>query len=657
MRVVLSLLLVFGLLFVPACSGGGPGGDEGAVLAAVPLLLSAGLIQIDPADEDLLSALVNLARLGVTAKDIELAYELTTPAGVAFSFDVLTREAGSTGPVRVSVAHAADGGVVPIGGVETLAGAGVVPSATGTTTRGTWIDARGDGFARVTVRGAIQRDQVLAIQTGTGEGVCTALVRVSVGATSAINPNQDVAAEYEGIQERTAIYSSDSWLFGLPTAAVSGDRTSIVVYDGDHANPHAPGRVELRVQVDHTTGAVTGGATEDVGTDSGNWRDHEIAALFNVLAVVQLTPDGLVVRLSFDRGATFGQEFSLPDAGGTGRLCQIAMAADYSLAVSWWETSSDGIGELMLLEGRPSAFDATNSPTAFTFDAPTTLHRTGPNATPVIVGMAWSDGGDLVVGYGYTSFESLPDRSWRTTTRYGCTVRLFGGAFRDSIVEENEVVGRDPSVALIGQGTSLRILYAYETGSGIRLRDSRDAGTTWSAPRDIGKPGAHLPTVFARDLGGQTRVDVLYLAYTKGNELWLTHWDDYDSTAPQDHRLTEAEFGDVTGDGSGDGRGGVPLPLVAVPAVGFKVTEIAWFGYDAVLVDDEIVVVYDEQTYDGVVFFGAPFFDDGAGSAAPSAEGDGFKAADRPPLAAGLTEPLRAPNDGDLHTMYMLRIK
>jgi len=650
-------LLLAALVSLPSCGGGGSGSER---LDGLPLLVSAGLVQVEPAARDDVSALVDLARLGVSPADVEAVWELTTPAGTAFSFDVFAREAASAGDVRVSVAHAADGGSAPAGGPESLAGAGVVPSASGTASRGTWLDARGDGFARVTIRGAIERDQVLAVQSDTSDGRCTALVRVSVGAPSAINPDPAAAAAYGGVRDRKTVYSSDSWLFGLPTAAVSGDRTSIVVYEGDRAEPHGPSRFELRMQVDNATGDVTGGATQEAGRDTGHWRDHEIAALFNVLAVASIEPDALFVRLSFDRGATFARELRVPTPGAAGRLCQVAMAADYSLAVAFWRAGRDGAADLMLLEGRPSAFDGTGSPSAFSFDAPVVLHRTGPNATPVILGAEWSKGGDLVVGYGYTTFESLPDRRWRTTTRFGCAVRLFGAAFEDGLVEENEVVGRDPDVALVGQGPSLRIFYAYEAGDGIRVRDSRDAGRTWSAPRVVGKPGAHLPAVFARDLDGGTRVDVLYLAYTRGNELWLTHWDDYDTTSPDDHRLTEAKFeGGGGGSGPGPGPGPGPVPLVAAPDVGFRVTEVAWFGYDAVLVDDEIVVVYDEQTYDGGAFFGAPELDVfGRGPNAPAGAEDGaFEAAEPPPLAPGLTEPLPAPDPEHMHQLVVVRLR
>ena len=44
------------------------------------------------------------------------------------------------------------------------------------------------------------------------------------------------------------------------------------------------------------------------------------------------------------------------------------------------------------------------------------------------------------------------------------------------------------------------------------------------------------------------------------------------------------------------------------PASGRRITQVPRFGYDAVLVDDDVVVVYDEQTFDGWYYFtGAPW--------------------------------------------------
>ena len=50
----------------------------------------------------------------------------------------------------------------------------------------------------------------------------------------------------------------------------------------------------------------------------------------------------------------------------------------------------------------------------------------------------------------------------------------------------------------------------------------------------------------------------------------------------------------------------------APPDTGFRITQVAWFGYDAVIDGDELVVIYDEETVDAwYICVGAPFFADG----------------------------------------------
>ena len=99
-------------------------------------------------------------------------------------------------------------------------------------------------------------------------------------------------------------------------------------------------------------------------------------------------------------------------------------------------------------------------------------------------------------------------------------------------------------------------------------------------------------------------------------------------------------------------------PGIFAPDYGFRITEVAWFGYDATLDGDDVVVVYDEQTFDGAVFFiGAPFAElaDGVAGALPSAA-DIFTPADPPPLAPGMTEPVPAPDPDDMHQLKLLRL-
>ena len=620
MRTVGSIVLVA----LVACSGGS--GAAPAALDAVPLLVTAGNERLAP-------------RIEVEAT----VYEFTTPAGAAFAFDLISRARENTGPVRLSIRH--DDPESP----ESIARAGIAVHASGAARRGEWIDAHGDGFVRVSFTGSIEADQRFEIEVEEGGAVVRAELRLVLGPVSEINLESPTRGEYDGILAEQTIYSSNSWRFGLPTAARSGDRTSIVVYEGDQADPFRFERYELRLQHDGATGAVTGGGELEPSSDLGHWRDHEVAALFNVLALARCGEDGVTVRLSFDRGATIGQSESF---AGPARLVQIAMAADYSLAVAFWREQ-----ELVLVRGRASAFDANNSPTAFTFDPERVLLRESGQVSPVVMGLQFSDGGDLVLGYGFTRWLSDPaTRVWESLTQFRCVVHLFGGAERDALIEENRIVGKDPSVALVGSGASMRIYYAYEGGGGVQLRTSGDAGATWSDAMTIGDASAHMPSVFARG----SMVDLLYLADRgQGRELHLRHWDDFDAGSFEDVRLTTAKT---------EHKDGVPPPEPLpgaradffAPHYGMRITQVAWFGYDAVLQPDGIVVVYDEETIDTDVFFGAPgvpvFFDDvdvAAGANSPRE----FEPAEPPPLAPGLTEPVNAPDPDHMHQLKLLLIR
>ncbi len=637
------------LLFIVSC-GGGSGAVPAAPTGGAPLLLAAGLVQLTPALFDDWSGGVDLSRLGLGA--ISQVYDLTTPAGTPFTFDILSRAGGNTGPVRVSVAHAKDGGLLPPGGPETLAAAGLVPSASGAASRTPWLDSNGDGFARVTMRGAIDSEQILAIETSSEGETTTALVRVRIGLPSEINLPPVIGGDYPGVLATLDVYSSDSWAFGQPVVAVSGDRATIAAYEGDQTDPWSGIRYEMRMQVDLLTGAVTGGGSHDPSPDMGNWRDHEVAALFNVLAIVTGGGPRASLKISFDRGATFGQTLSFGSLGiqpDSVRLVQIAMALDYSMAVLYWHGS-----DLLLVEGSVSAFDGTGSPTRYAFGAPRLVHRAAGDVSPLLMGATYSTGGDLVIGYAFSSVTSLPDFTWESLTQFRCATRLFGApAFEDVLVEEDRLIGRDPSVSVLGSGPTMRIFYAYEARDGVRLRTSSDAGATFSAPESVGGPGGYAPSVFARDQGGQTRVDLLYIGEGEfGSELHLRHWDDFGTTPPTDHRLTRATSENLGGGGGGGvGPGFAPVP----PGGGFKMTSLAWFGYDATLDGDDVVVVTDEQTWDGYFFaLGAPDVVFTAEGGAPAAAD--FTAADPPPLAPGLTLPLPPPNPLHIHQLRFHRL-
>jgi hypothetical protein len=653
-----STFVVIALFVVLAACGGGNRPDaDGA--PALPLL-AAGSAKLDPSTDAFPTTGLDLARLDVGDADIRATYDFTTPADEPLTFDILSRSDGNAGAVRVSVAHVADGGGAPVGDAASLATAGLVASGPGRSSRGPWLDTHGDGFGRITVRGSITRDQVLAVETDTGSGPCTALVRLRIGAPSAINLAAAPAGDYPGILDETTLYSSNSWMFGLPTAAVSGDRTSVVFYEGDLGDPDAWGRYEMRIQHDTATGAVTGGGSEETSPDRGNWRDHEIAALFNVLALVH-GGDGVVsLKLSFDRGATFAQT-EVFDQGANAwrpRLVQVAIALDYTLAVLFWRSNVDGSTDLVLVEGRPSAYDGTGSPTAFAFDPVQVVHHDAFDVTPMLMSAVWSESGDLVIGYGFTRFTTMPDRTWESVTQNRCAVRPWGGEFLDVLVEEDRMVGKDPSVAVTGGGATLRVFYAYENRDGVALRVSEDGGATFLGPIAVDAPGAHMPTVFARDSDAGTTVDLLYLAYgDEGMEIHLRHWPVFSLQAPgETYRLTRAlmeDGGTLPPDRPVPGAPDGVLP----PTYGFRITQVAWFGYDAVLDGDEIVVIYDEETYDAIICLGGPEVAFGAGVPLGPVAGDAFVPVDPPPLAPGMTEPVDAPDPDEMHQLKLLRLR
>ncbi len=661
--------LLLGVAFLLAgCGGGGSGGSGsdagppgggGAKKAA--LLIAAGTVQVLPAADASWADGIDFGRLGITRGDVDVVYDLTTPAGERFLFDVLSRRAGNAGAVSVSVAHAADGGVAPLGGPETLGAAGIVPSASGAVVRTPWLEAHGDGFSRVGLRGSVDRDQVFAVEAFAGGRTTRALVRVRIGPESVINLAALPGGDYPGVEESATLYSSNSWAFGLPTAAVSGDRTTVVVYEGDRVDPTRYERYEMRLQRDDLTGAVTGGASEETGPDSGNWRDHETAGLYNTLALARSGADAVTLSLSFDRGATFGQVegFSSGDTWYAPRLVQVSMALDYSLAVLFWRAGRTGNTELVLVEGRPSAYDAGGSPSRFAFDPVRVLRRIAGDVTPMLMGATWSAGGDLVLGYATSSFTSNADGTWTSLTQSRCASRLFGEAeFTDTVVEEEEIVGRDPSVAVLGSGPAMRVFFAYEASDGVRLRASPDGGKTFGAAIPVGDASASVPSVLAREQGGAARVDVLYLSQgAEGCELRTLHWDDWGVSAPADYRLTTAET--IPSASAPRDR---PVPggaaFAPFPDQGFRVRQVAWFGYDAVLDGDDVVVVYDEVTYDAMTmlgggwFVGAPGFEGGVMFPA----GADFAPATPPPLAPGLTGPVPAPDPDHMHQLKLLRL-
>jgi hypothetical protein len=163
------------------------------------------------------------------------------------------------------------------------------------------------------------------------------LVEIVVGPESPIN--RPVSEDPTPQPSRHTLYSSDSLRFGLPSLAVSGDRTSIVCYEGDRADPYGFQRYELRLQHEQATDEVTVGAVWKTGPDVRLVaRPRGVRALQRARRRAQRT-DTVRARLSFDRGATFGQEVALLPGYGQSRLVQVAMADDYSVAITAWMTA------------------------------------------------------------------------------------------------------------------------------------------------------------------------------------------------------------------------------------------------------------------------------------------------------------------------------
>lgn len=555
-------------------------------IATTGVTVSAGMEELQPEPVDNLSASVDASRFGVTAFD--RTYELETPADTDFSFNIVARGADNTGLTRIEIGHVEDDGKTPAVGVESIAAAGMTLEAPGVSNEGVTVQVNGDGFARATVRGRVSQGQVLLARVPLAGGEIELGIRISVGNTSAINLAAGNPYGFRPGMSTTDVYSSKALQFGLPAIAVSGDRYSLVTYDGDPNSSDYVTRRRKWLQMDAASGAVTGGSAESYSPDSGFWRDQDIAALGNVLTVAYTGHGKLRAEISLDRGATFPIEAEIDPYTGFGtRLVKIAIGTDYTIGVIYWK-SQQGVSRLMLAEATPTGFNGNNDPSGFAWSAPVVVHNAMQDVSPLLMHAEYSEGGDLVIGYGYSKMSPM-----MTESIFRCAVRMWGStSFDDKEIDRQTwVMPCDPHVSVMGSGSNMEIWYAYERDDGVLLWYSANGGLTYSLARHIATPGVMNPSVHARMQGGEKRVDLLYVAPSGwGLELHNEHWDDFTVGAtPESWRVTQSDA--VTG----SSPAGMPP--------GYDITTLAWFGYDSVVMGDDVAIVLHELTYNSYEYY------------------------------------------------------
>lgn len=626
----------------------GPGGPGTIGFATRDVTLAAGMTELQPAISDTLTPTINLSRLNVAS--LQRVYELETPAGTDFAFSVVARGLGNTGLTRVSVAHAAANGLTPSSGVESIAANGMALEAAGINYRGNWLDASGDGFSRVTFRGNIGAEQVIVISVPRANDVINIGVRLRIGNQSPINVIVPAMGGTPPGMVSQTIYSSNSWQFGLPAIAVSGDRYSVAAYDGDPTQSSYTTRKRQWLQYDALAGSVTGGNADCASPDAGFWRDQEIAAEGNVLAVVYTGNGEVRADISLDRGATFPiqQPLNVGSCWGQ-RLVQAAISSNYTLGCLFWRTvgsSSNARSELVLVEAAPTGYDINNTPIGYAWSAPKVVHNALDDVTPLLMHLAYSSGGDLVIGYGYTIV--VPGSGWTVTSssRFRCAVRPIGQTwFTDQELDrEDFTMPCDPHVCVLGSGPTLQIFYAYEKTDGIHLLYSANAGLNFTQAAFAPEPGAAMPSVHARMQGSQTRVDLLYCAQASmGMEIHNVHWDDFATSTPLLYRVTTATVSASS-----------TTPPPGMPA-GFDITSVDWFGYDAVIKGDDVAVIVHERTYNCYEYYG--MWGGGAPIAA-GASGGGSASYSAPPpvLLPGMTGSVAAPNPAHRNQLKIITL-
>jgi hypothetical protein len=266
------------------------------------------------------------------------------------------------------------------------------------------------------------------------------------------------------------------------------------------------------------------------------------------------------------------------------------------------------------------------------------VHNALDDVTPLLMHMAYSTAGDLVIGYGYTIV--VPGSGWTVTSssRFRCAVRQSGQTvFTDQELDrEDFTMPCDPHVCVLGSGASMEVFFAYEKTDGIHLLHSANAGLNFTQAAFAPEPGAAMPSVHARMQGGLKRVDLIYCAQAAmGMEIHNVHWDDFGSSTPLLYRVTQCT---VTASSAAPPSPGMPA--------GFDITGVDWFGYDAVLHGDDVAIIVHERTYNCYEYFGmwgGPL----GGGVTVAAGGSGGSASQSPPppvLLPGMTGSVAAPN-------------
>lgn len=568
---------------------------------------------------------------------INLGYEYTTPADRPLEFTITARSPGNEGAVSITLVHAMAGGAAPVGGIETIFMEGLDVEAPALELIPGGALVTGDGLARIAIRGSVWRQNDFLFRCESSAGVDLIAFRVALGPFSEISLGV-MSTSTVPLKSETVVYSSNEQGFGLPAIGVSGDRYSLVAYEGS-----AAARSRRWLQMDAQSGTVTGGLNLYAGDDVGGWRDQEIAAKDNVLAVAHTGNAAVQLEISLDRGASFGISQTLVEgaanAGGQ-RLVQVAISPTYRIAVAYWRTSYDWANpwivtcetHLVLSEHTPTAFDTNGTPTGYSTGTQTVLVARNDWVTPFVMGLEYSAADDLVLGYAYSYWVANS-----TFTEFRCATRLgTGGSFTDTLVDsETNVWPEDPSVALLGSGPTMRILYVYERADGIHLRQSQDGGQTFSWVTQVGGPGANMPSIHARVQNGQTRVDLLWLqpyAGGIGSHLCIARWDNFSNVmmSAQGQLYVAHELA-------------IGTRPFNVPAR--TVNSVAWMGYDSVTVGDDVAVVVHVHSMDVYAAWGGPTTGGFMGAPAPQAP---------PVLLPGMTGPVPPANLNDVHKLHVM---